>query len=43
VDGEYSHSWLPEPDRRAAGQALAARHTWDTAATAHLELYRSLT
>lgn len=31
-----------DPERRAAGQALAARHTWDAAARKHLDLYRSL-
>ena len=28
--------------RRAAGQALAAAHTWDAAASRHLTLYRRL-
>src|SRR5262249_60396538 len=32
----------PDPGRRAAGPALAASHTWPTAARAHLTLYRSL-
>ncbi|RZT89141.1 glycosyltransferase-like protein [Pseudonocardia sediminis] len=32
----------PDPGRRAAGRTLAARHTWDAAARAHLELYRRL-
>jgi len=32
----------PDPIRRAGGRALAARHTWDTAAAAHRDLYRSL-
>ena len=32
----------PDPARRAAGRALAARHTWDGAATAHRRLYESL-
>ncbi|MGI5133010.1 MSMEG_0565 family glycosyltransferase [Pseudonocardia sp. CA-107938] len=27
------------PDRRAAGRALAARHTWDAAAAEHLDFY----
>ncbi|MEU9451514.1 MSMEG_0565 family glycosyltransferase [Streptomyces sp. NPDC048277] len=31
-----------DPARRAAGRDLAARHTWDTAARRHLDLYRSL-
>jgi glycosyltransferase-like protein len=31
----------PDPDRRAAGRALAARYTWAQAARHHLELYRS--
>jgi glycosyltransferase-like protein len=31
----------PDPDRAAAGRALAASYSWDTAAAAHLELYRS--
>jgi glycosyltransferase-like protein len=32
----------PDPARAAAGRALAARHTWDAAAAAHLELYAGL-
>jgi glycosyltransferase-like protein len=32
----------PSPERRAAGRALAARHTWQSAAAAHLAAYRSL-
>nr|WP_204261474.1 MSMEG_0565 family glycosyltransferase [Blastococcus saxobsidens] len=32
----------PDPARRSAGRRLAARHTWDAAATAHRGLYRSL-
>ncbi|MFI7135182.1 MSMEG_0565 family glycosyltransferase [Nonomuraea sp. NPDC050153] len=32
-----------DPGRRAAGRSLAARHTWDTAARHHLNLYRTLT
>ncbi|MER7837954.1 MSMEG_0565 family glycosyltransferase [Streptomyces sp. NPDC096040] len=31
-----------DPDRRAAGHALAARHTWRTAARRHVDVYRSL-
>ncbi|MFC4000072.1 MSMEG_0565 family glycosyltransferase [Prauserella oleivorans] len=31
-----------DPERRAAGRALAARYTWRAAADAHLRLYRSL-
>ncbi|MFJ2887321.1 MSMEG_0565 family glycosyltransferase [Streptomyces sp. NPDC087305] len=31
-----------DPDRRSAGRALAARHTWDAAARSHLDFYRSL-
>ncbi|MFJ9626385.1 MSMEG_0565 family glycosyltransferase [Streptomyces sp. NPDC101175] len=31
-----------DPARRTAGRELAARHTWDTAARAHLGFYRSL-
>ena len=31
-----------DPPRRAAGGSLAARHTWDAAASAHRELYRAL-
>lgn len=31
----------PDPARRAAGRALAARYTWTAAAGRHLELYRS--
>jgi glycosyltransferase-like protein len=31
-----------DPVRRAAGQSLALRHTWDGAAAAHRELYRCL-
>ncbi|MFI5673717.1 glycosyltransferase [Streptomyces cellulosae] len=30
------------PARQTAGRALAARHTWDTAARRHLAFYRSL-
>jgi len=33
---------VPDPDRTAAGSALAARHTWDAAAAAHLTLYARL-
>jgi glycosyltransferase-like protein len=33
----------PGPRRRAAGQALAARHTWAEAAARHLALYRAIT
>jgi hypothetical protein len=32
----------PDPRRRAAGQTLAASHTWPAAAQSHLTLYRSL-
>ncbi|WP_007513050.1 MULTISPECIES: MSMEG_0565 family glycosyltransferase [Pseudofrankia] len=32
----------PDQARRAAGEALAARHSWDQAATAHVDLYRGL-
>jgi glycosyltransferase-like protein len=32
----------PDPRRRSAGQALAARYTWAEAAERHIELYRSL-
>lgn len=32
----------PDPVRRAAGQALAARHTWSVAAEGHLTFYRCL-
>ena len=32
----------PDPARQAAGRALAARHTWGTAAAAHLAWYRTL-
>ncbi|WP_169946565.1 MSMEG_0565 family glycosyltransferase [Microbispora sp. H11081] len=31
-----------DDDRRAAGRALAARHTWKAAAERHIELYESL-
>ncbi|MEU3984410.1 MSMEG_0565 family glycosyltransferase [Streptomyces sp. NPDC026672] len=31
-----------DPVRRAAGRSLAAGHTWESAARAHLEFYRSL-
>ncbi|MEV1066146.1 glycosyltransferase [Streptomyces sp. NPDC050263] len=31
-----------DPDRRSAGRALAALHTWDAAARSHLDFYRSL-
>jgi len=33
---------LPGPSRREAGQALAARQSWDDAAAAHLALYHRL-
>ncbi|RAY11867.1 MSMEG_0565 family glycosyltransferase [Actinomadura craniellae] len=33
---------VPDPARRAAGRALAARHTWTAAARAHLDFYRAL-
>ncbi|MGR3875115.1 MSMEG_0565 family glycosyltransferase [Streptomyces graminifolii] len=33
---------MEDPDRRSAGRALAARHTWDAAARGHLDFYRSL-
>ncbi|MGY1749057.1 MSMEG_0565 family glycosyltransferase [Modestobacter sp. SYSU DS0511] len=32
----------PDPARRTAGRELASRHTWSAAATAHRQLYRSL-
>ncbi len=32
----------PDPARRAAGHALADRHTWSAAAAAHLRFYRSV-
>ncbi|WP_250029378.1 MSMEG_0565 family glycosyltransferase [Paractinoplanes maris] len=32
----------PDPDRRAAGRALAAAHTWAAAARRHVGLYTSL-
>ncbi len=32
----------PDPPRAAAGRALATRHSWDAAALAHLDRYRSL-
>ena len=32
----------PDPERRAAGEALVARHTWSAAADAHLRLYRQV-
>ncbi|MCW2677160.1 MAG: hypothetical protein JWR70_2200 [Modestobacter sp.] len=32
-----------DPRRRATGQALADRHSWDGAAAAHLSLYAALT
>jgi glycosyltransferase-like protein len=32
-----------DPRRRATGQALADRHSWDAAAAAHLSLYAALT
>ncbi len=32
----------PDPERRATGEALAARHTWSAAATAHLRLYHQV-
>lgn len=32
----------PDRERRAAGEALAARHTWTAAADAHLRLYRQV-
>lgn len=33
---------VPDPERAAAGRALAASYSWDTAARAHLALYRTL-
>ncbi|RAJ58341.1 glycosyltransferase-like protein [Streptomyces sp. Amel2xB2] len=33
---------VADPDRREAGHALAARHTWPAAADRHLSFYRSL-
>jgi glycosyltransferase-like protein len=33
---------VPDPDRRSAGRALAARHTWEAAARQHLDFYRAL-
>jgi hypothetical protein len=30
---------VADPVRRAAGRTLAARHTWDAAAAAHLRFY----
>ncbi|MFF6989077.1 MSMEG_0565 family glycosyltransferase [Streptomyces sp. NPDC010273] len=40
---ELGHALATEdPDRRSAGRALAARHTWDAAARGHLDFYRSL-
>jgi glycosyltransferase-like protein len=33
----------PDPARQAAGRLLAARHTWQAAAQAHMAFYRSLT
>ncbi|WP_236795109.1 MSMEG_0565 family glycosyltransferase [Amycolatopsis sp. GM8] len=32
----------PDPARRAAGEALAARYTWRAAARSHIQLYHSL-
>lgn len=32
----------PDPTRREEGRRLAARHTWEAAAAAHIEVYRSL-
>jgi glycosyltransferase-like protein len=32
----------PDPERRAAGEALAARYTWRAAALSHIQLYHSL-
>jgi glycosyltransferase-like protein len=32
----------PDPRRAAAGQDLAARHTWEAAARSHLDRYRAL-
>jgi glycosyltransferase-like protein len=32
----------PDPSRAAAGRALAAAHTWETAARRHVEFYRAL-
>ncbi|WP_326595788.1 MSMEG_0565 family glycosyltransferase [Streptomyces sp. NBC_01803] len=40
---ELDHAFgAPDPARRAAGRALAARHTWAEAARRHLAFYRSL-
>ncbi|SFJ81670.1 MSMEG_0565 family glycosyltransferase [Amycolatopsis sacchari] len=33
----------PDPARKAAGEALAARYTWSAAARSHIKLYHSLT
>jgi glycosyltransferase involved in cell wall biosynthesis len=38
----YEALTQPDPDRRAAGRALAARHTWPVAAHRHLAFYQSL-
>lgn len=37
-----SYSTKPHPRRVEDGCALAARHTWSTAAEAHLRLYREV-
>ncbi|MFJ3415870.1 MSMEG_0565 family glycosyltransferase [Streptomyces sp. NPDC086082] len=40
---ELGHALASEDlERRSAGRALAARHTWDAAARGHLVFYRSL-
>jgi glycosyltransferase-like protein len=42
ADAVLAASRAPDPGRRRAGTALAARHSWDAAAAAHTRLYREL-
>lgn len=42
ADAIVSAASVPDPGRRAAGGAVASAHDWDTAAAAHLALYRTL-
>jgi glycosyltransferase involved in cell wall biosynthesis len=42
ADGLREALGRPDPRRRAAGQALAARYTWQAAAERHLDVYRDV-
>jgi hypothetical protein len=41
-DALLSAADRPVPGRQAAGRELAARHTWNSSAAAHRQLYESL-